>query len=56
MAFVKLIKRSLTNVHHLETPSYSLAIFLDPLIEPITKNDIAVKIVLNSLRKYVKKS
>ena len=39
----------------IKTPSYSLAIFLDPLIEPITKNDIAVKIVLNSLRKYVNK-
>ena len=39
----------------IKTPSYSLAIFLPPLIEPITKNDITVKIVLNSLRKYVNK-
>ena len=39
----------------IKTLSYNLAKFLVPLIEPITKNNFSLKIVLNSLRKYVNK-
>ena len=39
----------------IKTPSYNLAKILVPLIKPITKNNFTVKIVLNSLRKYVNK-
>ena len=40
----------------IKTPSYNLAKFLVPLIEPITKSNFTVKTVLNSLRKYVNKT
>ena len=39
----------------IKTPSYNLAKFLVPLIEPVTKNNFTAKIVLNSLREYVNK-
>ena len=39
----------------IKTLSYNSAKALVPLIEPITKNNFTVKIVLNSLRKYVNK-
>ena len=44
-----------TILSEIKFPSYNLAKFLVPLIEPITKNNFTVKIVLNFLRKYVNK-
>ena len=62
MAFAKLIKRSLTNVHHLDLfyrqsklPLTIQQNFQFPSLNPSQKIILQRKIVLNSLRKYVNK-